>query len=468
MIAFVRLLTRAVLCWSALGLAWGATTDYEAGLARLREGRPAEALPLLESALRQEPQNADVLYNLAGCYFALNRTEDGVRIAGELARQNRKDPAVLLAAGTLMSERAPGRAAEVLASADAIAPGNPLVLSALASAEYRGGDSNAAVATLERLLANLRTTSSAETRSTLASAAQTAHALSAGSPSLRIGLLAAELDLLGDRPREALEVLTPLAGAGKGTPEYFKLLGLANARLNRLPEAILAHREAVRLAPQNEDLLLTLAADYQKSRDNAAAIRLLEGALGRGVVSPEIYFALALSEFNFAAFERAVAHCNRALALDPKFDRAALLAGRASVKLSRPKQAETWLRRSLEIDPVCEYCKYELASVLAGENRFAEAEPLLREVVARRPSNASAQFELGKLLEARGDTAGALAALKAAVAADAGRDDAWYRIARLQLRQGNRIEAEQSMATVKQIKERRRTAAQDHLTGDHP
>ena len=64
----------------------GVSADYEKALAWLKEGRPAEALPLLEAARERQPSDPDVLYNLAGCYFALNRSEDGARIAEELAR----------------------------------------------------------------------------------------------------------------------------------------------------------------------------------------------------------------------------------------------------------------------------------------------------------------------------------------------------------------------------------------------
>src|SRR5580700_3626153 len=84
--------------------AWCASSDYETALARLKEGRPSEALPLLEAAHERQPSDPDVLYNLAGCYFALHRSGDGARAAEELARQNSRDPAVLLAAGSLLTE----------------------------------------------------------------------------------------------------------------------------------------------------------------------------------------------------------------------------------------------------------------------------------------------------------------------------------------------------------------------------
>ena len=45
----------------------GASADYAKAVAMLREGRAAEALPLLEAARDRQPADPDVLYNLAGC-----------------------------------------------------------------------------------------------------------------------------------------------------------------------------------------------------------------------------------------------------------------------------------------------------------------------------------------------------------------------------------------------------------------
>lgn len=453
-------------CCLALMAGAGAATDYETALARLKEGRPAEALPLLEAARERTPGDPDVLYNLAGCYFALNRGDDGARTALDLARQNPRDPAVLLAAGSLLAGHGSSdKAAQVLADADALAPGNPLVLNALAAAQYRMGNHAAASGSLERLLTSLRSTLTPETRSVIASSSETANSLHQRGRSLATGMLAAEFKLLADRPAEALEILLPLEPAARRNPDYYKLVGLAHTRLSHLPAAIRAGRHALLLAPGRQDLLLNMAAIYQKSRDNPSAIHLLQNAVKAGIVSPEIYFALALSQYNSGSLEETVRNCDRALALDSKFDRAALLKGRAYARLSRPQEAIEWFRRALALNAACEFCRYELATVLAAGNRLAEAEPLLREVVRATPSNASAQYELGKLLEARRDTAGAIAALEAAVAANPDQDNAWYLLGRIYLRQGDRPRADRALAAVKRIKQQRRGAAEEHLAG---
>jgi len=440
--------------------------DYQKALDLLKQARNAEALPLLEAARKSDPDDPDVLYNLAGCYFSLDRSMEGTRAAEDLAGRHLHDPVVLLAAGSLLLDHgSPEKAARILSSADTLAPGNPLVLNLLASAQLKAGDSAGAAASLERLLSNLRRTLSPGTRAILASASQTAAALhSAESSSLAFGTLAAEFDLMADHPQQAWDILHSFTGAAARDADYYKLLALAATRLNRPAEALTAGRHALQLAPERQDLLLNLAGIYQTARDNHAAISLLQDAIRRGAVSPEIYFALALSQFNFGSYEAAIRSCDRALALDPKFDRAALLKGRSFEKLSKPREAIEWLSRAMKLNPGCEFCRYELATVFIGQSRLTEAEPLLRQVVAATPSNSSAQYELGKLLDARGNTAEAVTALQAAVAADPDQDKAWYLLSRIFLRLGNKAQADRAMTSVREIKQRRLHAAEEHLS----
>src|SRR5262249_12881806 len=152
--------------------------SYNRAVSLLREGRAREALPLLEAAREGHPGDPDILYHLARCYFALGRSTDGASAAEDLARRNPRDPAVLLAAGSLLLEHGvPAKSADILSGADALAPGNPLVLNSLALARWKSGDISGATASLEQLLTSLRRTLTPETRAALASASETATAI---------------------------------------------------------------------------------------------------------------------------------------------------------------------------------------------------------------------------------------------------------------------------------------------------
>jgi tetratricopeptide (TPR) repeat protein len=231
-----------------------------------------------------------------------------------------------------------------------------------------------------------------------------------------------------------------------------------------MPDATAFARQAAKLAPKRQDIVLNLAAVYQKARNNPEAIQTLRQALANGMTSTELWFALALSEFNMGAFAEAIAGCDRALALNPHFERALQLKGRSYARMSRPDDAVRAFRAALEANNACDYCRSELAAVLVTLGRNAEAESLLSGVAARFPGNAGVQYEFGKLLAARGENMRAVAALEAAVKADPKHDQAWYVLARLYSQTGERSKAAAAFNTVRRLQEERRSAAERRLT----
>jgi len=414
--------------------------------------------------------NPEALYSLAACYFAMGRPEDGRRAVAELAGRYPNDPAVLLAAGSLLLHNGLGQpATEILKRSDAIAPGNPLVLAALAKAQLAGGGEDASLGTLERLAGVLRRSSAPETRDALRQARECALELHSRRPDAqRPALTAAQFSLLLGEYEAGLKVLEPYSRNGRGNADVFGSLATLYARLDRNTEALAAGKRALQIAPSRQDLVLTLAGVYQKNRDNTSAIQLLERAVAGGNGTAELYFALALSQFNFGRLPEAIANCDRALERNAQFDRALLLKGRAYARQSNPAEAARWLRKALAVNPACDYCRYELAVTLAAGPETGEAQALLRQVLRSNPRNANAHYQLGKLLAARGDSAGAIAELEAAVAADPNHDNAYYQLARLYAKQGEHAKAARALAAVKNIKAQRRDRAEAQLQNTHP
>jgi tetratricopeptide (TPR) repeat protein len=444
---------------------WAAPVQYEEGLALVKAGRAAEALSHLELARARQPNDPDILYTLAQTYFFLTRPTDAAASLSDLAQRHSSDPAVLTAAGSLLLAHAmPGPAIGILTQAERIDPNNPMLLSLMAKAQLGTGQAEAATGTLRQLLSRLKRTPAAENQSFIQSALETATALLSAKPkSVPLGMLAAELAFLLNRFSDAVRCLEPLRPAAVHDPDYFNLLAASLAGLGDFAKAAAAARRALEIAPRRQDLILNLAGVYQKARDNQTAIRLLQTAVSKGVVSPEIYFALALSQFNFGSYSDAVGSCDRALATNTEFDRALLLKGRAYARMARREEAVVALREALRINSACDYCRYELAEQLAEGGDSAEAESLLRQVVRRSPKNAAAQYQLGKLMATRGDSAQAIVALEAAVAADQNHESAWYQLGRLYSQTVETAKAEAAFAMVKRIKDQRRSAAESRM-----
>jgi tetratricopeptide (TPR) repeat protein len=444
---------------------WAGSAEYEKGLALLKAGRAADALSHLESARRGQPDNPDILYTLGQTYFVLGRTADAASSLLELAHRHTSDPIVLTAAGSLLlAHSMPGPALEILTQAEGLDPNNPMLLSLLAKAQLGTGHAAASAGTLRHLLSSLKRTGATETQSAIQNAFETASALHVrNATSVSAGMLAAELAFLLNRFGDVVRILEPLRAAALRDPDYFNLLAASFAGVGDFAQATAAGKRALEIAPGRQDLILNLAGVYQKARNNQAAIRLLQTTVSKGVLSPEIYFALALSQFNFGSYSDAAVNCDRALAANPQFDRALLLKGRAYARMARREDATAAFRAALRMNTACDYCRYELAEQLAQTGQPAEAESLLREVVQRSPENAAAQYQLGKLLASRGETQQAIASLEAAVAADNNNESAWYQLGKLYSQTVETAKAKAAFAMVKQIKDQRRSAAESHM-----
>jgi tetratricopeptide (TPR) repeat protein len=443
---------------------WAGPAEYEEGLALLKAGRAAEAASHLELARGRQPDDPDILYTLAQAYFVLARTADAVSSLSDLARRHARDPAVLTASGSLLLAHSMFEpAAGILMQAQRIDPSNPMLLSLLAKAQLGSGNAEASAGTLRNLLSSLKRTAATETQSSLQNALETATALHVANPkSAPLGMLAAEVAFLLNRPADVVRILEPLRNAAARDPDYFNLLAASFAGLGDFVKATAAGNRALEIAPTRQDLILNVAGVYQKAVDNQTAIRILQTAVAKGAVSPEIYFALALSQFNFGSYSDAVDSCDRALALNPQFDRAFLLKGRAYARMTRREEATAAFRQALRIDSACDYCRYELAEQLA-EAEPAEAESLLRQVVQRSPKNAAAQYQFGKLLASRGETDQAILALEAAVAADQNYESAWYQLGKLYNQTVEHAKAKAAFAMVKRIKDQRRSDAEGRM-----
>jgi len=444
---------------------WAGPAEYEEGLALLKAGRAAEAASYLELARGRQPDDPDILYTLAQAYFVLARTADAASSLSDLARRHARDPAVLTAAGSLLlAHSMPGPAAGILTQAQRIDPSNPMLLSLLAKAQLGSGHAEASAGTLRNLLSSLKRTAATETQSSIQDALETATALHVANPkSVSLGMLAAELAFLLNRFADVVRILQPLRNAAARDPGYFNLLAASFAGLGDFVKATAAGNRALEIAPTQQDLILNVAGVYQKAGDNQTAIRILQTAVAKGAISPEIYFALALSQFNFGSYSDAVGSCDRALALNPQFDRALLLKGRAYARMTRREEATAAFREALRIDSACDYCRCELAEQLAEAGEPAEAQSLLRQVVRRSPENAAAQYQLGKLLASHGETHQAIAALEAAVASDQNYESAWYQLGKLYNQTVEIAKAKAAFAMVKRIKDQRRSAAEARM-----
>ena len=146
--------------------------------------------------------------------------------------------------------------------------------------------------------------------------------------------------------------------------------------------ALAQYREAVKLDPHVPGLRFELAE----------ALNLSENQAGQAEVENEYKAALAENPFDAKAevrlgdialrkpdLEAALKHFNRALELQPNDSEAFLGAGRTLMQMQRTKEAEVYLKRSVEIEPFTAAAHYRLSQVYRGLGRSADAQKELAE-----------------------------------------------------------------------------------------
>ena len=204
--------------------------------------------------------------------------------------------------------------------------------------------------------------------------------------SVRVEYLLGEIRFLQDHFKEDLEVLNPIRSANIKNADYINLVGLCMGGLNQLPEAAQAVITAITLAPQRADLYFNLAGLYQKAGDNRGAIQSLNRALSKGMITPEIQFALGLSYYNLGNSSSAKASFGKVVKLRPEFGKAYFYLARCSNRLGNTTAAIASYRKSIVLDPSDVLACLELGQLLLSLQENTEGIQLLEKAVRLNPN----------------------------------------------------------------------------------
>lgn len=447
------------------------TASHNLGLIYLSRGDAGQALRFLERAQALAPQDSGILFNLARCYFALQRSQDGTRLIQQLlAKTASDDGATLYAAGVLLLQNQQVRPAiETLERARELSPANPAVLVALAEALRQAEQTEEAWRRLDESIGLLKQTIRGQERQAefLPQAVRVARSLQTQDPnSYKKTKLLAEILFLERKYSESQALLRKLQVQGSRDPDYLNLLGLVHGGLNQLPEAVEAVIQAIRLAPQRSDLIFNLAGLYQKAGDNASAVKVLKQALAEGKASAEIHFALGLSYFNQGNFSQAVQSFRESVKLSPGFYRAYFDLGRSLAKLSRFPQAAKAYQQALASNPNFPQAHYELALLLSAQQQNSAAIRHLTEAIRIQPSYGEARYQLGKLYLQQGQIDAAVVELETVIAGNPDHDGAYSTLARIHRQQGNKAKAEQLLLALNERKQQRKAAFEKKVSAN--
>jgi tetratricopeptide (TPR) repeat protein len=462
-----------------------ALTNDQLGLALLEAGRPAEAVPPLEAAVRAEPRSL-YAYHLGRGQLALARPADAAASwrralamaeeqaagASELERIHYQLGVVLRRLG------AENEAAGHLAEAKRLSSSGAPESTAEGPGPGRRSEDDARGAGNE---AYRPFDLSRTARQELARRATAAIARSY----LNLGVIAAR----GERFPDAVALLEKAAAVDPDFPQLQYSLGVAYFNARRFGEAagplarslpsrpgdvglrrmlgmawlnVQAYDKAAELLGQDPELTTDPALQFAyglalvKSDRVAEAQRVFSLLLTRHGDSAELGVLLGMAHAQSGDYDKAIEAFHHALELKADVSEANGALGAIYLKQGRLEEAEAALRAELKTQPGSLQAQQNLAVALEQLQRPQEAVPLLKGVLLAKPDSADARYLLGKILLAQGSAAEAAQHLAAAAKAAPEDANIHYQLARAYQALGRSELAEQELAVYRQMKEKRR------------
>jgi len=293
--------------------------------------------------------------------------------------------------------------AVVLLSACAQSPGRPAAAAegpAAASAQPAGQPSVEAlpsVALTPRILYQALVAEIAGQRGEMALAASAYLDLAATTRDPRFARRAAEIALHARDLDGAVKAARLWVGADPESASARQMLANLLIGANRLGEAI--PQVARLLALERDgigDSLLRLNRLFARHPDKRAVLTAIETLTQPYTGVAEAHFARAQAALNAAEGSRGVADAERAMALRPDWDEAALLKAQLQ-KSESPEHGLETLRRYLESHPKAREVRLQYARGLVGERKYEQARSEFQSLLTEFPDNSDVIFAVAIL-----------------------------------------------------------------------
>ncbi|MCC7263636.1 MAG: tetratricopeptide repeat protein [Candidatus Latescibacteria bacterium] len=160
-------------------------------------------------------------------------------------------------------------------------------------------------------------------------------------------------------------------------------------------------QRAVTLDPLNAQSYYWLARAQQLRQDHAGAIAAWEQAIALQPGDPEMLMSLALEYGSAGQYPRARQCLEQAARLAPQNPNILGNLGALYLKVGLLAQAEAPLRQAVSLAPAMPSWRYNLALVLAGQQRTAEALALCEPLLQANPSDEQLQRLVSSLRQRR-------------------------------------------------------------------
>lgn len=410
-------------------------SDAQYNLAVLleEEGRASEAIGHLEAARHVRPDDAEIGLHLTRDLFLGNRSDEGLQLARELARQEGNVTIAQPLGKILIDSGYFGEAVPLLETARSESRGS-LELKMLLARAYIGSG------TAAKAIALLKPDENSD---------------NTGQVAYLLGLAY----ISEKQPAPALESFGIAASRRPQDPSvHFHLGGLllassADADQNAGIEEL--HR-AVALAPEQAEFYVALGRWLLEHGRLTDAAPVLHDGIQHAPPSAELYVLLSVAEA-LSQDSGAQAMAEKAIALDPKIALAHDVLGFCYFRTGDYLRAVESYKMAIELSPQTGRFAYDTALALERANKPNEAVAYAELAAKADPSVAMNHYLLGKLYSKLEKKPESIRELEAAVQLDPSLDYPYYLLARMYMRIGDTAKAQEWNKKLQELKTKQMT-----------
>jgi tetratricopeptide (TPR) repeat protein len=192
--------------------------------------------------------------------------------------------------------------------------------------------------------------------------------------------------------------------------------GQASFDKGKFGDAVNAWDNALKLAPDNPDLLFLLAGAHQRLAQFDLSTQLLRRAVEKKYKPVDAYFMVAQNDILVGNFEAAQDVCTKLESMMPKDYRLVILKGDISSFMGRYREGESFYQQAIALDSRRSDAYFKLAANLLAQEKVAAADTYYRQAVDTGDRSA-VQYWLhrAEYLALKGDAENAEAAIKHAL-----------------------------------------------------
>jgi tetratricopeptide (TPR) repeat protein len=427
-----------------------------------------KAVELTRSALRASPGSAQ-LWTLQGIAFAGKGDSQQALAAFRQALKIAPNNVAALAGAAQIEYEADGREAiPLLNHLLELRPGDPTGHAMLAVLEYRKGNCTAAVShfakasqlldsQLDALHAYATCLAKLERLDEAAAVLQRAVALRPDDPQERH--LLASIQIMGQKPKDALATLRPLLDAGNPSAATLQLVSNASEDAGDTPQAVSTLRQAILLEPRNVSLYLDFANISFAHESFQVGIDVISEGMLLQPRAAQLYVARGVLYVQLAQYDKAEADFEKAYELDPHQSLSTAAQGLAAVQANDLDHALASIQSKLERKPNDALLLYLQADLLSqksadvGAPEFQIAMRSAKRAVSLQPTLGAARGVLAKLYMQAGQYPEAVEQCREALKSDPKDQTALYRLIQALRKTGQQAEIPDLLKRLAQLRE---------------